>query len=49
MSGAEQVLSELRALRMEMEEGSAWFREQNERLQSEAGSRGTTPWEGSIS
>ncbi|KAK0392348.1 hypothetical protein NLU13_1843 [Sarocladium strictum] len=49
MSGAEEVLNELRALRVEMEEGSAWFREQNERLQSEGVSRGTTPWEGSIS
>ncbi|KAL2212145.1 hypothetical protein CC79DRAFT_1364429 [Sarocladium strictum] len=48
MSGAEQVISELKALRMEMEEGSAWFREQNERLQSEGLSRGSTPWEGSI-
>ncbi|KAH8173986.1 SAC3/GANP family protein [Sarocladium implicatum] len=49
MSNAEQVISELRALRMEMEEGSAWFKEQSERLQSEtAQSRGTTPWEGSI-
>lgn len=49
MSGAEQVLSEMRALRMEMEEGSAWFREQSERLQSEVQSRGTTPWDESIS
>lgn len=48
MSGAEQVISELRALRMEMEEGSAWFREQNERLQGDTRSRGTTPWDESI-
>lgn len=47
MSSAEQVISELKALRMEMEEGSAWYRAQSERLQSEM-SRGSTPWDESI-
>lgn len=48
MSDAEKVLSELRAMRVEMEEDVTWFRSQNERLQSEAASRGSTPWGGSI-
>ncbi|KAF7561305.1 hypothetical protein G7046_g2837 [Stylonectria norvegica] len=45
MSDAATVLSEMRAMREEMEEGASWFREQNERLQTELHSRGSTPWE----
>ena len=45
MSEAEHLISELRIMREEMEEGATWFKSQNERLQSEITSRGTTPWE----
>lgn len=48
MSDAEKLVSELRAMRQEMEEGATWFKTQNDRFQSEAMSRGSTPWEGSI-
>lgn len=45
MSDAQNLMSELRAMREEMEEGASWFRDQNERLQSEGMSRGSTPWD----
>ncbi|KAK7403314.1 actin cytoskeleton and mitosis protein [Neonectria punicea] len=45
MSDAQNLMSELRTMREEMEEGASWFRDQNERLQSESASRGSTPWE----
>ncbi|KAK7432735.1 actin cytoskeleton and mitosis protein [Neonectria magnoliae] len=45
MSDAQNLMSELRAMREEMEEGASWFRDQNERLQSESASRGSTPWD----
>lgn len=48
MSDAQNLISELRAMREEMEEGASWFRDQNERLQSENASRGSTPWDQSI-
>lgn len=48
MSDAQNLMSELRAMREEMEEGASWFRDQNERLQSENASRGSTPWDQSI-
>ncbi|RMJ15957.1 hypothetical protein CDV36_004371 [Fusarium kuroshium] len=44
MSDAQKLISELRAMRAEMEEGASWFHDQNERLQSEI-SRGSTPWD----
>lgn len=47
LSDAETLMSELRTMREEMEEGATWFKSQNERLQSEI-SRGSTPWDGSI-
>ncbi|KAF4998200.1 hypothetical protein FDECE_11841 [Fusarium decemcellulare] len=45
MSDAQNLISELRAMREEMEEGATWFRDQNERLQSELVSRSSTPWD----
>ncbi|KAF7542617.1 hypothetical protein G7Z17_g11421 [Cylindrodendrum hubeiense] len=48
MSDAQNLISELRAMREEMEEGASWFKDQNERLQSENVSRGSTPWDQSI-
>lgn len=45
MSDAAILISELRAMRSEMEESASWFKEQNERLQSEIVSRGSTPWD----
>jgi hypothetical protein len=45
MSDAQILMSELRAMREEMEEGASWFKDQNERLQSELNSRGSTPWD----
>lgn len=45
MSDAQKLISELRAMRAEMEEGASWFHDQNERLQSEMISRGSTPWD----
>jgi nuclear mRNA export protein SAC3 len=48
MSEAEALINELRSMRQEMEEGTTWFKSQNERLQSEVRSRDTTPWDGSI-
>ncbi|KPM41338.1 hypothetical protein AK830_g5245 [Neonectria ditissima] len=48
MSDAQNLMSELRAMREEMEEGASWFRDQNERLQSEDASRGSTPWDHNI-
>ncbi|KAF5021645.1 hypothetical protein F66182_6303 [Fusarium sp. NRRL 66182] len=45
MSDAQTLISELRAMREEMEEGASWFRNQNDRLQSELASRGSTPWD----
>lgn len=48
MSDAEKLMSELRAMREEMEEGASWFKTQNERLQSELSSRGSTPWDESM-
>lgn len=45
MSDAQKLISELRSMREEMEEGATWFRGQNERLQSELNSRPSTPWE----
>ncbi|KAM5375337.1 hypothetical protein ACJZ2D_006037 [Fusarium nematophilum] len=45
MSDAQNVINELRSMREEMEEGTSWFRDQNERLQSEFTSRGSTPWD----
>lgn len=43
MSDARRVRMELQALRSELEEGTHWFRDQNERLASESEARGT-PW-----
>ncbi|KAH7152354.1 SAC3/GANP/Nin1/mts3/eIF-3 p25 family-domain-containing protein [Dactylonectria estremocensis] len=48
MSDAQNLISELRAMREEMEESTSWFKDQNERLQSEIESRGSTPWDESI-
>ena len=48
MSESEKLIGELRAMREELEEGAAWYKTQRDRLQSEAGSRGTTPWDDSI-
>ncbi|KAI8714379.1 SAC3-GANP domain-containing protein [Fusarium sp. LHS14.1] len=45
MSDAQKLISELRAMRAEMEEGASWFHDQNERLHSEMISRGSTPWD----
>lgn len=44
MSDAQVLMSELRAMRQEIEESASWFKDQNERLQSELNSRGSTPW-----
>ncbi|PKS07987.1 hypothetical protein jhhlp_006599 [Lomentospora prolificans] len=41
----EKTIREMRKLREEMEEGTGWFKEQNERLQSEMSSRPGTPWD----
>lgn len=43
------LVSELRALREEMEEGTLWFRSQNERLHAEISSRDGTPLDDSMS
>ncbi|KAH7318587.1 SAC3/GANP/Nin1/mts3/eIF-3 p25 family-domain-containing protein [Stachybotrys elegans] len=43
LSEAQEAIRELRALRMELEEDTAWFKNQNEKLQSEGPSRATTP------
>ena len=48
MSENEKLISELRAMREELEEGASWYRSQTERLQSEVPSRGTTPWDDGI-
>jgi hypothetical protein len=45
MSDAQTLINELRAMREEMEEGATWFRDQNDRLQSEIISRSSTPWD----
>ncbi|KAM0317471.1 hypothetical protein ACHAPQ_010984 [Fusarium lateritium] len=45
MSDAQTLINELRAMREEMEEGATWFRDQNDRMQSEVMSRGSTPWD----
>lgn len=45
MSESEKLVGELRAMRVELEEGASWYRSQTSRLQSEAGSRATTPWD----
>ncbi|KAJ4141338.1 actin cytoskeleton and mitosis protein [Fusarium equiseti] len=45
MSDAQNLINELRAMREEMEEGATWFRDQNDRLQSELISRSSTPWD----
>ncbi|KAF4509573.1 hypothetical protein G6O67_003735 [Ophiocordyceps sinensis] len=42
MSDAETIRMELRALRAELEEGTEWFRAQNERLRDD--SETATPW-----
>ncbi|KAI9149180.1 SAC3 family protein 1 [Paramyrothecium foliicola] len=44
MSETENTINELRALRAELEEGTAWFKTQNERLRGEITSRGSTPY-----
>ncbi|KAM0346063.1 hypothetical protein ACHAPU_005824 [Fusarium lateritium] len=44
-SDAQTLIDELRAMREEMEEGATWFRDQNDRMQSEVMSRGSTPWD----
>lgn len=43
------LVNELRALREEMEEGTLWFRSQNERLHAEISSRDGTPLDDSMS
>ncbi|KAM3461363.1 hypothetical protein NHJ6243_005021 [Beauveria neobassiana] len=43
MSDAKDLVKELRMLREEMEEGTLWFRSQNERLHTEISSREGTP------
>ncbi|XWX00104.1 hypothetical protein V2A60_008121 [Cordyceps javanica] len=43
MSNAKDLVKELRVLREEMEEGTLWFRSQNERLHTEISSGGGTP------
>ncbi|OAA72487.1 MCM3-associated protein [Cordyceps fumosorosea ARSEF 2679] len=48
MSDAKDLVKELRMLREEMEEGTLWFRSQNERLHSEISSRGGTPMDDSF-
>lgn len=48
MSDAENLVKELRALREEMEEGTMWFKSQNERLHTEISSRGGTPMDDSF-
>ncbi|KAF9770180.1 hypothetical protein IL306_012297 [Fusarium sp. DS 682] len=45
MSDAQTLINELRAMREEMEEGATWFKDQNDRMQSELISRGSTPWD----
>ncbi|UZP44487.1 hypothetical protein NXS19_012299 [Fusarium pseudograminearum] len=45
MSDAQNLINELRAMREEMEEGATWFKDQNDRLQSELISRSSTPWD----
>ncbi|GKT99537.1 sac3 family protein 1 [Fusarium langsethiae] len=45
MSDAQNLIDELRAMREEMEEGATWFKDQNDRLQSELISRSSTPWD----
>lgn len=42
------LVNELRMLREEMEEGTLWFRSQNERLHTEISSRGGTPLDNSF-
>jgi hypothetical protein len=48
MSDAQTLIDELRAMREEMEEGATWFKDQNDRMQSELISRGSTPWDQDI-
>lgn len=48
MSDAESLIQELRALREEMQEGTMWFKSQNNKLQGEIASRGGTPLDESI-
>ncbi|EWG48030.1 hypothetical protein FVEG_07966 [Fusarium verticillioides 7600] len=48
MSDAQTLIDELRAMRGEMEEGATWFKDQNDRMQSELISRGSTPWDQDI-
>ncbi|KAF5558848.1 SAC3 family 1 [Fusarium napiforme] len=48
MSDAQTLIEELRAMREEMEEGATWFKDQNDRMQSELISRGSTPWDQDI-
>ena len=48
MSETENTINELRALRAELEEGTAWFKSQNEKLRGEMASRGSTPYDGSM-
>ncbi|KAF4119686.1 hypothetical protein GMORB2_4595 [Geosmithia morbida] len=46
MNENQKLISELRAMREELEEGAAWFRSQTERMQTSRGnSRASTPWE----
>ncbi|KAM0492154.1 hypothetical protein ACHAP8_010151 [Fusarium lateritium] len=45
MSDAQNLINELRSMREEMEEGATWFKDQNDRLQSELISRSSTPWD----
>lgn len=45
MSDAAILINELRAMRSEMEESATWFKEQNEKLQGEMASRGSSPWD----
>ncbi|KAM0558577.1 hypothetical protein ACHAPJ_004772 [Fusarium lateritium] len=45
MSDAQTLITELRAMREEMEEGATWFRDQNDRMHSELISRSSTPWD----
>jgi hypothetical protein len=48
MSETENTIRELRALRAELEEGTTWFKSQNDKLRGEITSRGSTPWGGSM-
>ncbi|MBN70666.1 MAG: hypothetical protein CME32_15465 [Gimesia sp.] len=46
LSESEQVINDLRAMRKELDEDTAWLRTERIRWESESGSRASTPWGG---